>query len=104
MRTMERGYRRFVRRYPNSKIRVTKTRYPYGTKFRGLEEETSLSSSTEKVRCFLKLSLKNLRYLISKLGLDLENCKAFFSIEESVMIVVRTGVDARLRAYPNLKT
>ena len=46
MRTIERGYRRIVRRYPNSKIRVTKTRYPYGTKFRGLEEETSLSSST----------------------------------------------------------
>ena len=32
---MERGYRRFVRGYPNSKIRVAKTRYPYGTKFRG---------------------------------------------------------------------
>ena len=33
---MERGYRRIVRRYPNSKIRVTKTRYFYATKFRGL--------------------------------------------------------------------
>ena len=33
---MERGYRQIVRRYPNSKIRLTKTSYPYGTKFHGL--------------------------------------------------------------------
>ena len=34
--SMEQGYWRIVRRYPNNKIRVTETRYPYGTKFRGL--------------------------------------------------------------------
>ena len=31
-----RRYRRIVRRYPNGKIRVLKTCYPYGTKFGGL--------------------------------------------------------------------
>ena len=35
---MEQGDRRMVRRYPNSKLRVTKTRYPYVTKFGGLDK------------------------------------------------------------------
>ena len=34
--SIERAYQRIVRRYPNSKIKATKIRYPYGTKFRGL--------------------------------------------------------------------
>ena len=34
---MEWDYRQIARHYPNGKIRVTKTRYPYETKFRGLE-------------------------------------------------------------------
>ena len=34
--SMEQWYRRSVCGCPNSKMRVTKTRYPYATKFRGL--------------------------------------------------------------------
>lgn len=39
---MEQGYRRMVRRYPNSKLRVTKTCYPYVTKFGGLDKKRKL--------------------------------------------------------------
>ena len=41
--SMEQGYQRIVCQYPNSKIRLTKTCYPYGTKFCGLVATTSTS-------------------------------------------------------------
>ena len=34
--SMQRGHQQIVRRHHKSKIRVTKTRYPYGTQFGGL--------------------------------------------------------------------
>ena len=87
--SMERGYQRIIRCYPNSKIRVTKTHHPYWSKFCGLG---GLTQFTVNKRNQLVELMQNYLYSICKSELaQLDICgrtKLFMIILERSTSVV----------------